>query len=240
MMKEIMDHWLFWLVVIFLLGMILYGHYRGLIHKILTVSSLIVGMVFARIAVPYVTGLLRKHTNLYSVIGKALLKVAGGPGAELGDLLPAQQRELIGRLHLPSQMKDALLANNNYEIYKLLGVDAFWGYLERSLSNMVLNLIVSVLVFMVAFFLLRGIGICLNLVSRLPILSGVNQLAGAVVGGLEGLFILWTLALLVRACSSAGWVQPILGQIQESVCLTFLYEHNLFNWLMMSILNCLG
>ena len=46
-MKEIMDHWLFWLVVIFLLGMILYGHYRGLIHKILTVSSLIVGMVFA-------------------------------------------------------------------------------------------------------------------------------------------------------------------------------------------------
>ena len=158
-MKEIMDHWLFWLVVIFLLGMILYGHYRGLIHKILTVSSLIVGMVFARIAVPYVTGLLRKHTNLYSVIGKALLKVAGGPGAELGDLLPAQQRELIGRLHLPSQMKDALLANNNYEIYKLLGVDAFWGYLERSLSNMVLNLIVSVLVFMVAFFLLRGIGI---------------------------------------------------------------------------------
>ena len=227
MMKEIMDHWLFWLVVIFLLGMILYGHYRGLIHKILTVSSLIVGMVFARIAVPYVTGLLRKHTNLYSVIGKAVLNVAGGPGAELGDLLPAQQRELIGRLHLPSQMKDALLANNNYEIYKLLGVDAFWGYLERSLSNMVLNLIVSVLVFMVAFFLLRGIGICLNL-------------AGAVVGGLEGLFILWTLALLVRACSSAGWVQPILGQIQESVCLTFLYEHNLFNWLMMSILNCLG
>ena len=92
-MKEIMDHWLFWLVVIFLLGMILYGHYRGLIHKILTVSSLIVGMVFARIAVPYVMGLLRKHTNLYSVIGKALLKVAGGPGAELGDLLPAQQRE---------------------------------------------------------------------------------------------------------------------------------------------------
>ena len=140
MMKEIMDHWLFWLVVIFLLGMILYGHYRGLIHKILTVSSLIVGMVFARIAVPYVTGLLRKHTNLYSVIGKALLKVAGGPGAELGDLLPAQQRELIGRLHLPSQMKDALLANNNYEIYKLLGVDAFRGYLERSLSNMMLNL----------------------------------------------------------------------------------------------------
>lgn len=239
-MKEILDHWLFWATAAFLLGMILYGHYRGLIHKVLTVTSLVVGMISARIAVPYVTGLLRTHTNLYSVIGKALLKVAGGSGMEFGNLLPAQQREVIGQLHLPAQMKEALLANNNYEIYRLLGVDAFWGYLERSLSSMTLNLIVSVMVFLFAFVLLQVIGTCLNLVARLPIISGVNQLAGAIAGGVEGLFIVWTAALFIQACSSAAWIQPVLEQIQGSICLTFLYEHNLFNWLIMSILNCLA
>ena len=159
---------------------------------------------------------------------------------EFGNLLPAQQREIIGQLHLPAQMKEALLANNNYEIYRLLGVDAFWGYLERSLSSMTLNLIVSVLVFLFAFVLLQVIGTCLNLVSRLPIISGVNQLAGAAAGGIEGLFIVWVAALFIRACSSAAWIQPVLGQIQGSICLTFLYEHNLFDWLIMSILNCLA
>lgn len=238
-MEEILNHWLFWVVAVFLLGMILYGHYRGLVQMILTVGGLFAGLLSARLAVPYVTGLLRTHTNLYQVIGRTLLKVAGGSGAGLGELLPAQQRELILQLHLPSQMKEALLANNNYEIYKLLGVDAFWGYLEQSLSSMTLNLLVSVLVFMIVFVLLRIVFTCLDLVSRLPIVSGVNKLAGAVAGGAEGLFLVWTAALLVQACSSAGWTQPVLGQIQASAFLTFLYEHNLFNWLLMNVLNCL-
>lgn len=73
-------------------------------------------------------------------------------------------------------MKEILLENNNHEIYNLLGVDSFFEYLGASLANMVLNLIVSVVLFAAVYFLIRFVIKWLDLMARLPILSGMNQI----------------------------------------------------------------
>ena len=58
--------------------------------------------------------------------------------------LPAQQRMMIEQMELPQPMKDALLENNNSEIYHLLGADSFFEYVGSYLTSMILNLMGSV------------------------------------------------------------------------------------------------
>lgn len=232
-----MEHWLAIGVGAFLLSMVLYGHYRGFLRMAVTMTALILSLIVVRVAMPYVTAVLKENTGIHRAVGQGLLHMAGieENGAEAQ--LPAQQREAIERLKLPEQMKEALLENNNNEIYHILGVDAFLDYLGAYLANMVLNLIGSVLLFIVVYLAIRLLVKWLDLIAKLPILSGINQIAGAVLGGLQGLLVLWLAGLIVKACSSMPWSQAVLAQIEGSVWLGFLYHNNIFNWLFVSILN---
>lgn len=236
-MKFLTEHWLAVGVGVFLLSMVLYGHYRGFLRLAVTMTALILSLTIVRGAMPHVTGLLKENTGIHRAIGQGLLHMAGAEELQINIQLPAQQREAIEALKLPEQMKEALLQNNNNEIYSLLGVDAFVDYLGASLANMVLNLIGSIILFLVVFlairFLIRG----LDLIAKLPILSGINQIAGAVLGGLQGLFVLWIAGLVVKAFAATPWAQVVLLQIESSIWLRFLYHNNIFNWLLLGLLN---
>ena len=234
-----MEHWLAIGVGVFLLSMVLYGHYRGFLRLAVTMTALILSLIVVRVAMPYVTGALKENTGIHRAIGQGLLHMAGVEDESGEPQLPAQQREAIERLKLPEQMKEVLLENNNNEIYHILGVDAFLDYLGAYLANMVLNLIGSVLLFLIVFVAIRLLVKWLDLVAKLPILSGINQIAGAVLGGLQGLLVLWVAGLIVKACSSMPWSQAVLAQIEGSLWLGFLYHNNIFNWLFVSILNSL-
>lgn len=236
-MEFLMKYWLSIGVGVFLLSMVLYGHYRGFLRLAVTMTALVLSLIVVHLAMPYVTGVLKENTGIHRAIGEGLLHMAGIEDEEGEAKLPAQQREAIERLKLPEQMKEALLENNNNEIYHILGVDAFLDYLGAYLANMVLNLIGSVLLFLIVFIAIRLLVKWLDLVAKLPILSGINQITGAVLGGLQGLLILWVVGLIVKACSAMPWAQAVLSQIDGSRWLGFLYHNNIFNWLFVSILN---
>lgn len=248
-MEYFIEHWLSVGTAVFLLAMILYGHYRGFLKIAVSMSALILSLVIVRLAAPYVTGFIRQNTAVQQVMERGLLNLAGldddlsglrkDNRAELEH--PSGQRGIIEHLRLPEQMKEALIENNNNEVYKLLGVDAFFDYIAAYLANMVLNIIGSVLLFILVYAGLRLMIRWLDVIARLPVLSGMNQIAGAVLGGVQGLLILWVLCLLVKACAGTGWGQMVIAQIGKSPWLLFLYENNLFNWLLAELLkNCCG
>lgn len=242
-MEFLMEHWLAVGVGVFLLSMVLYGHYRGFLRLALTMTALILSLIVVRVTTPYVTGILTENTGIQRAIGQGLLHMAGieeTASAEAETQLPVQQREAIERLRLPEQMKELLLENNNNEIYHILGVDAFLDYLGAYLARMVLNLIGSVVMFIIVFLAIRLLIKWLDLVAKLPILSGINQIAGAILGGCQGLLVLWVAALAVRACSAMPWAQVVLTQVESSLWLSFLYHNNIFNWLFVSILNSIS
>lgn len=238
-MEILMEHWLSVGVGIFLLGMVLYGHYRGFLRLAVSMTALVISLAVVQAAMPYVSGMLKENTGIHRAIGQGLLHMAGADEEdEAGQSeLPALQQEAIENLKLPEQMKKVLLDNNNLEVYSRLGVDRFFDYLGSYLANMVINLVGSVVLFVAVFLLIRFLVVWLDLIAGLPILSGMNQIAGAVLGGLEGLLALWAAGLVVAACSRMPWAQAVLAQIESSVWLSFLYENNIFNWLFISILN---
>lgn len=239
MTEFITEHWLSIGTGIFLLGMVLYGHYRGFLRIAVSLAALILSTVIVRMAMPYITTYVRENTQIQQMVEQSVVKSVGLEQLQENVQLPAEQRQIIEQLQLPEQLKDMLLENNNSEIYRLLGVDSFLKYIGSYLSNTIINMIGSAIIFGAAYFAIRMLVRWIDLFSRLPIISGMNQIAGAILGGVQGLLIIWIGCLAIRFFSQRWWAQAALEQIQGSIWLQFLYQNNLINWILISILKSL-
>lgn len=239
MMEFITEHWLSVGTGVFLLAMVLYGHYRGFLRMAVSLAALILSTVVVRVAMPYITTYVRENTGIQQMVEESVVKSIGLEELQQDIQLPAEQRQAIEQLQLPQQLKDMLLENNNNEIYRLLGVDSFLKYIGAYLSNTIINMIGSLVIFGAVYFAIRMMVRWADLISRLPIISGMNQIAGAILGGIQGLLIVWIGCLMIRFFSETPWAQAALDQIQVTPWLQFLYQNNLINLIFISILQSL-
>jgi hypothetical protein len=239
-MELIMEHWLSIAAAVFLICMVLYGHYKGFLQIAVTMSALVISVLFVRVATPQITTFLKENTAIQHTIQQTLIRAVGG-----GELLEdsgsisqesTYQRMMIEQLNLPEQMKEALLENNNSEGYRLLGVETFVEYVGSYLADMIINLVGSVILFAIVYIGLRVLVHALNLVARLPILCGMNQVAGAVIGLIRGLLWLWAFLLVVSIFSGMPWAAALQEQIHKSVWLSLLYNNNLYNRIFVGII----
>ena len=108
------------------------------------------------------------------------------------------------------------------------------------LANMILNTIGGAILFVAVNLTIRVLIRWMDLIARLPILSGINQIAGALLGGIQGLTVLWAGCVLADLCSQTEWAIAVLEQIQQSAWLSFLYHNNLINWIFINLLRSIG
>lgn len=228
------ENWLSIAVGIYLAGMILYGHYRGFIRLAVSAAALILTLAVVHTTAPAVSDFLKENETIRTAFENSMQKAAGIEDMTESEE-PSQQRLAIENMDFPEQMKNALLENNNSEVYQILGVETFTQYVSSYLSNAIINMIAFLLVFVVTFTALRILTVWLDLVARLPILAGTNQIAGAILGGAEGLLFLWILCLFVTVLAATDLGKLLLHQIENSVWLSFLYNHNLLAELVMNV-----
>ena len=176
MMTEL---WLSIAAGVFLVGMMLDGHYRGLLRQCVSLGALVLTIITVKVATPYVTDFVKANPVIRENAAHFIMEVSGWqPPEESESILPAAQRMAIEELKLPQSVKDVLLENNNSEFYRLLGVDQFGEYISTCLSDMLINTLGSVLVFAASYIVIHLVIRWLNLLSRLPIirLSLINIL----------------------------------------------------------------
>nr|WP_026892668.1 CvpA family protein [Lacrimispora aerotolerans] len=235
-----MENWLSVIAGIYLLGMVLYGHYKGFIRLVVSMLAVILSLTIVRVALPTVTEFLKENTKIQQTISESMKKSVGIQGEEApGDIssdAPSVQRTIIEKLDLPQNMKNALIENNNSEMYQLLGVQAFTDYVGNYLANKILNSVGFVILFAVVYVAMKMIASWLNIIARLPIISGINKIAGALLGGIQGLVFLWLACILITAFSGTEWGLMLSRQIEASKWLSYLYNHNFLNLMVLGVL----
>jgi len=225
-------HWLEIIVGVYLIGMILYGHYRGFIKLSVSALSLVITLLAVHFALPQVTDWLKNSTPVYEKMKLGIEESVGLDEILAGfpsEVNPekAEERIIIEGLELPDQLKELLIENNNSEVYHLMGIEWFSDYIGSYLADTFIKIIAFVFLFLVVFILLRVAVIWLDLIARLPILSGMNKIAGAVLGGAEALIFIWIGCLVCTALSGTEAGMSALRQIYASPWLSWLYDHNL-------------
>ena len=227
------DNWLSVGAGVFLVGMVLYGHYRGFLKQCVSLGALILTIVIVKMATPYMTGFIKDNPSIRQSAANVILNISGWeePSQEETQL-PSSRRLLIEGLNLPQSVKDALLENNNSEIYKMLGVDQFAEYISMYLADMLINAIASIVLFLAVYILIHLIVRWLDLIARLPILYGLNHIAGALMGLAQGLLFLWVAGFILNLFSATPLGKMLEEQVYASTWLTFLYRYNLINFVL--------
>ena len=238
---KLAEHWLEITVAVYILAMVLQGHHKGFIRLAVSATAMLITLVTVNYAMPYVTDWLKHDTPVYETLKEKMAESVG-----IDDILnnlglesqtqKADEWLIIEDLPLPDQLKTLLVENNNIEVYRMMGVEFFRDYIGGYLADTVLKAVVFVVLFLLVYLSLKVLVIWLDLIAKLPILSGINKMAGAVLGGIQALLFIWILCIVLTIFSRTEIGRIVFGQVNASPWLSWLYDHNVLANLILGLI----
>ena len=217
-------NWLFWVVVVFLGYHIVDGLRRGFIRKAVSAVSLVITLVLVTYLTPQITTFIQDHTSIHEKLSEKCSEIL--LNSNYNESLKTDQVLIIEDLELPENIKEMLLENNNTESYNLLQVSGFHEYIGAYIANLIINALAYLLSFILIWTALQLLLMALDVVTKLPILRGLNQLAGGALGIVYGVALVWIAFLLVTVLCNGNFGRTFFELIKENPFLLFLYNQN--------------
>jgi len=219
---RIFMNWLLVIVLAILVINTLIGMKVGFIKTVFSLCSMVVAVILTIWLNPYVNDFMRGNEKIYDSISTKVEKVV--PIKE--STVASEQDSLIQGLSLPQSIKDALVKNNNVDVYKALSINSFKDYVTNYLTGIIINALSFIITFIVLLILLWAICIALDIVSKLPLINQINKTAGSLAGLIHGLVVVWLFFILVTVFGSSSLGQKALEMIGDSQILSFVYNNN--------------
>lgn len=214
----------FTLTIIILFAVCFYvGMKRGFIKTVYSIGFLAAGILLSAIISPYISQLLQNNNSIYQSVYESVKNNLHLDG-NINTL--TQENSAIDALPLPEILRNMVKENNNTEVYRALEAANFKKYIYKYITNMIINGISYVGVYIIVTILLHVLSGTLDLVAKLPVLKEMNELVGGMVGLLQALLLFWIFCTVLAMCSSFEWAQSLYVMINESRFLSSLYETN--------------
>ena len=198
MMEYLISHIVFIAVVALIVGMMLLGHKRGFFRTAQHLIALAVSVVLFRFLYPHLLVWLENSSMINAVTEK-----------------------LREALSSSWQDPDAELLTGFF------GIDALSVTAGETLKQLVIRLLGFIVLYFVVLLLVRCMQGILDTASELPVISGLNQIAGALLGTAMAVVYVWIFMMLVSVFSYQEWAGFVISQIHASRFLEFLYRNNL-------------
>ncbi len=231
-------------IIIFGLNVFI-GYHKGLMQIILSLVSTVAGIVLAFALTPMISDLTIEYTPIDDMVAIAIDRLGETEPIEeeVESLWPTAEEEveeipvdlplqdqivLIEGADMPEFLKETLLTNNNKEIYDQLGVENFGDYVVRYMVEWAIRCLVFVLLFVIISGLLRALVSYMDIISKLPVIRGLNKWGGAILGSGFSLIIIWIGFLLIALLYSTTFGSLCLEMIESNALLRLLYDTNVF------------
>ena len=167
--------------------------------------------------------------NCQGFVEEKLDGTSGGFGEQ-------KQKAFVDDLNLPEFIKTNILENNTAKGYQQLAANTFSEYIADYLTGIVMNGIS----FLITYFLARlfiGFFIkVLDILTKFPVVHGMNKLAGALVGGAKAILLLWIALLLLTICYNTQIGKMGIQMVEKDPFLSFMYDNNLLIRIFINIL----
>lgn len=216
---------------IFLISIIV-GYVRGFL-KIAVSLAITIASIFLVMAIsPHISAWLQESTAIEETVKnklESMIEMPEGMSAETiasVEIPREQQIALIEGAGLPGMIRDMLLENNNNEAYETLGVTNFVDYIGAYITKLIADILSFLIAWIVVTIIARVLMGVIGIIDKLPVIGGVNKIAGAVVGAGIALIIVWILFILVTLLYNTTVGQACMTDIAASRILTKLYDGN--------------
>lgn len=232
-----------WLLLIVILCIAIFcyrGWSLGIIKSIFFICSTILALVITSICNPVVSNMLCSNEKLISSVSETVSRTMGlekENNTKNALKTKKEQNKKIEQLPLSNNIKKQLMKNNTQKIYHNLLADTFEEYVCRYIAVMIirgLSFVVLYVVVRIGVFILAKM---LDIISKLPVIKQMDKTAGLILGGLQSILIIWIGCIVLMLFSGTAIGKEIYRCINDSVILTFIYDHNILMTLLMDFIN---
>ena len=222
-------NWFLIFVVVVLAGFTLNGYRKGFIKVAFSLISIIVTILLVSVITPYVSDFLENHTPVYNIINEKCIESIKNSFNEnnISEASTDEKEEWIDGLWIPVQAKKMLKESNGVSQTAILDISEFTQYVGDYIAKMVIKSISFIAAFLIITFILRITVFTLDSVAKLPVLNGINRIAGLGVGLIEGLLIVWIIFVLIIVFFKTDLGVYLLGEINKNYFLKLLYDNNI-------------
>ena len=144
----------------------------------------------------------------------------------IGEIPKDVQITEIENAPIPRFLKDQLMENNNSAVYGELGVNDFPHYVAAYMARLVLHLISFLVTFLLAIIIVKALMFAVNIIGELPVLGLVNHIAGAGLGLVLAVVIVWLGFLIMTLAYTTEVGMACFDMMEKSQILQFLYDTN--------------
>lgn len=216
--------------IIFLIGIIV-GYVKGFLKIAVSLVVYIAAILLVMTLSPHVSSWIQKSTPLVDVVQEKVhgMLLQDGQTEETLEQAEGSQEQQIAMVEggtIPKLFQSMLLANNNNEVYQMLGVTTFVDYIGAYIAKVIadaLAFVILVIVALIAVHIVLGV---VGILGKIPVLGGINRLAGGAVGMGIALLIVWILFIIITLLYNTPLGAKCLQDIADSQVLTMLYEKN--------------
>ena len=135
--------------------------------------------------------------------------------------------EDIDEMKLPEAVKQQLKDYNSENGFKMFDAENAADYVASLVANVIIRAACFVILFISLLAITYLLGVALNLVAKLPVLSMMNRLSGAFVGLFVGAVLILMFFTVVTALGNTEFGRNCQSAIAENKILNTVYNNNI-------------
>ena len=193
--------WLGLAVLVLLAFSMVDGYQKGFVKEVVSAFLVLISVVMVWLINPYVNQFIRENTAVYEKIQTSSESFVSS---------------LVDGRGIMDEEGQQLAANT------------FAEYISGYLANVAVNCLSFLVSYILSSILIHVLAYALDLLTKLPVICGVNKLAGAAIGGGKCIIFVWVGMLVLTVLCNTEIGQKGLGLIREDTVLNFLYGKNIF------------
>lgn len=214
------------IAAVFILVFGFWGFHRGFIREVVATAFVILSLVLVYMLNPYVNSFLREHTPVESAIREKCDGFVKEKAQDIGNMGEAGQNTLLHNLGLPQLLTQQIKNNNSGKTYQEYAVTGFTEYVSSYLTNLLVNGISFLITYIFITILTQIILKIMDLISKLPIIDGINRMAGGLIGAGKAVVLLWIVMMVLTIFAGSELGKTGLELVADDFFLKFLYEQN--------------
>ena len=215
-------NWVLLLVLLILGYNIIRGYRKGFLRIVYSLVSWVIVLTFVTVATPYINTYLMEHTTLYEKIEQQCSEQIKGSVEEKqrsiqNESSPDNQKLSQFGIMLPDSVVNDIFEKTGNMAGEIIEQSGLYDEIAKQIAEFV-------------------IARALRIVSRIPVLSGVNRTLGVFAGGIYGLILVWIGFYMIAVASTSEMGSALVACIYQSRLLKYLYENNVILTLIMNFL----
>lgn len=218
------------IIVLFVLAVsAILGYYKGVLRIAYSLAAWVIVLVFVTWAAPHINRILAENTSMDEKLlnyCEETLRLTADAQTDAWTMESGNDLTELG-IQLPGTVLERILQKADDTADDFLEESGAYEKMAHGLAGFLMNGICFMIALLLSWIVVGILSQAIGIVSKIPVIKGVNQLLGFWAGGIYGLVLVWIGFYLVALTSAGETGRMIVSYIYQSPLLTYLYENNL-------------